>query len=141
MTSTLSALCVGRHRFLSEHLGRYFDRIGVETRCAVGLEEAMALAAKRSPDVVVCDYDLLVTAPFQQLETNASFSGLPVIAVSLTRRPEEMHLLDINSIGGFFYLPTLDPAAALRQLEMARAAARYSPSGDWRQPATEPRPG
>ena len=37
---------------------------------------------------------------------------MPVIAVSLTRRPHEAHLLDVNGIGGFLYLPLLDRNAA-----------------------------
>ena len=137
MPTPLTALCVARHRFLSDHLGAYFVRIGLETRCVVGLDEALAAVQTAPPDVVICDYDLLATIPIDRWEHDAAFARVPVIAVSLTRRPEEMHVLDVNGIGGFLYLPTLDPQAALRLLEMTRRAAEYSPARDLhRQPAT-----
>jgi hypothetical protein len=128
MTAPLSALCVGRHRFLSDHLGLYFSRIGLRTCCVVGLDEALTAVRASAPDVVLCDYDLLATIPIESWEHEAAFERVPVIAVSLTRRPEEMHLLDVNGIGGFLYLPTLDPHAALRVLEMTRRAAEYTPA-------------
>ena len=128
MTAPISALCVGRHRFLSDHLGLYFSKIGLQTRCVVGLDEALAAVRVSPPDVVLCDYDLLATIPLEAWEHEAAFERVPVIAVSLTRRHEEMHLLDVNGIGGFLYLPTLDPQAALRVLEMTRRAAEYTPA-------------
>ena len=128
MTSPISALCVGRHRFLSDHLGLYFSKIGLQTRCVVGLDEALAAVRASPPDVVLCDYDLLATIALEVWEREAAFERVPVIAVSLTRRHEEMHLLDVNGIGGFLYLPTLDPQAALRVLEMTRRAAEYTPA-------------
>ena len=128
MKTPLSALCVGRHRFLSDHLGLYFRNIGLQTRCVVGLDEALAAVRAVPPDVVLCDYDLLATIALDEWEHDAAFERVPVIAVSLTRRPEEMHLLDVNGIGGFLYLPTLDAQAALRVLEMTRRAAEYTPA-------------
>ncbi len=128
MTPPISALCVGRHRFLSEHLGVYFSRIGLQTRCVTGLDAALGAVRESAPDVVICDYDLLATIPIEAWEHEAAFARVPVIAVSLTRRPEEMHVLDVNGIGGFLYLPTLDPTAALRVLEMTRRAAEYTPA-------------
>ena len=128
MTAPISALCVGRHRFLSDHLGLYFGNIGLRTQCVVGLDEALAAVRATPPDVVLCDYDLLATIALDVWEHDAAFERVPVIAVSLTRRPEEMHLLDVNGIGGFLYLPTLDAQAALRVLEMTRRAAEYTPA-------------
>ena len=130
MSTPLTALCVGRHRFLSEHLAAYFSRIGLLTRCAVGLDEALATVRGEAPDVVICDYDLLAAIPIERWERDPAFARVPVIAVSLTRRPEEMHVLDVSGIGGFLYLPTLDPQAALRVLEMTRRATAYSPARD-----------
>lgn len=138
MPTPLSALCVARHRFLSEHLGRYFTGIGLATRCVVGLDEAFATVQASRPDVVLCDYDLLATIPLARWEQDAAFARIPVMAVSLTRRPEEMHLLDVNGIGGLLYLPTLDPQAALRLLEMTRRAAEYSPTRDLPRQTTAP---
>ena len=60
-----------------------------------------------APDVVVCEYDLLATFPLDVWERDSALSRTPMVAVSLTRRPNEMHLLDVNGIAGFLYLPTL----------------------------------
>lgn len=138
MSNPITALCVGRHRFLSDHLGLYFGRIGLHTRCAVGLKEAIAAVDESRPDVVLCDYDLLATIPVDRWEHTAPFARVPVIAVSLTRRPEEMRLLDVSGIGGFLYLPTLDSRDALRLLDMSRRAAEYSPSRDLSLQAAAP---
>jgi len=128
MQTPTTALCVGRHRFLSDHLCIYFERIGLRTVSVVGLDEARAALAAAVPDVVICDYDLLATIPPEHWERDIAFGMIPLIAVSLTRRPEEMHVLDVNGIGGFLYLPTLDPESALRLIEMTRRAVEYSPA-------------
>ena len=140
MTTPISALCVGRHRFLSEHLGLYFSKIGLQTQCVVGLDEALAAVRASAPHVVICDYDLLATIPLEAWEHDAAFERIPVIAVSLTRRPEEMHVLDVNGIGGFLYLPTLDAQAALRVLEMTRRAAEYTPARGLPRTTSSPNP-
>ncbi len=138
MTMPITALCVGRHRFLSEHLGLYFSKIGLVTHCVVGLDEALGAVRTSPPDVILCDYDLLATIAGSRSERDAAFAHIPVMAVSLTRRPEEMHVLDDNGIGGFLYLPTLDPQAALRLLDMTRRAAEYSPARDLHRLPTSP---
>ena len=130
MSTPLTALCVGRHRFLSDHLAAWFTRVGLQTQSVVGLDDALAAVQAKAPDVVICDYDLLATIPIDRWEDDASFARVPVFAVSLTRRPEEMHVLDVNGIGGFLYMPTLDPKDAARLLEMTRRAAEYTPTRD-----------
>jgi DNA-binding NarL/FixJ family response regulator len=122
----LRALCIARHCFLSEHIARYFAQMGVITTNAVGLDSAMELAGEVSPDVVICDYDLLATIPLDKWEHDGLLSKTPVIAVSLTRHAEELHLLDVNGIAGFLYLPTLQQAPALRILHAAAARPKYS---------------
>jgi hypothetical protein len=124
--SPLRALCIARHCYLSEHIARYFAAMGIATANAVGLESAVAVAADLSPDVVICDYDVLATIPLESWENDALLSNTPVIAVSLTRHAEELHLLDINGIAGFLYLPTLEQAPALRILHAAAARPRYT---------------
>ncbi len=47
-------------------------------------------------------------------------SGIPLIAVSLTRHPGDAHLLDTNGIAGFLYLPTLEREDAQRLLSAVR---------------------
>lgn len=134
----MRVLCVGRHPYLSSHLCRFFDALGLETRAVVGLEDAIEAAAEHQPDAVVCDYDLLATIPLDGWERDPLLSRLPVIAVSLTRRPEEVHLLDVNGIAGFLYLPTLDHSQALQMLSAAaswrRAAVTAPASLPWPPP-------
>ena len=125
----MRALCVGRHQFLSDHLCSYFREAGCDTRAAVGLEHAIEGARDFAPDVVVCDYDLLISAPLEPLERDEVLSRVPIVAVSLTRRPSEVHLLDSNGIGGFLYLPTIDRETVLRVIGAAVRPPRvtYSP--------------
>ncbi|HUF26036.1 MAG TPA: hypothetical protein VMM18_03545 [Gemmatimonadaceae bacterium] len=131
----LRALCVGRHRYLSEHLGAFFRELGLETTGVVGLEEALRDARRRAPDLVLCDYDLLATAPLRLWEEDRALSRVPVIAVSLTRRPDEMHLLDVNGIAGFLYLPTLDRETARRALGLGGRALPTLPAPrEWSMP-------
>jgi DNA-binding response OmpR family regulator len=114
------ALCIARHRFLSDHLCRFFGELGFETVPAVGLAEALELARCHTPDLVLCDYDLLATLPLGEWECDERVAHVPVVAVSLTRRPAEMHPLDVNAIGGVLYLPTLDRERVLRVLASMR---------------------
>jgi hypothetical protein len=86
----------------------------------------MESAGEVSPDVVICDYDLLATIPLDKWEHDGLLSKTPVIAVSLTRHAEELHLLDVNGIAGFLYLPTLQQAPALRILRAAAARPKYT---------------
>jgi len=122
----LRALCVARHSFLSEHIARYFADMGLATTDAVGLDSAAKAAKAVSPDVVICDYDVLAAIPLQEWEDDVLLSNTPIIAVSLTRNAEELQLLEANGIAGFLYLPTLEQAPALRILRAAAARPRYS---------------
>jgi DNA-binding NarL/FixJ family response regulator len=116
----MRVLCIARHPYLSEHLCRYFSALGVETTPCVGIHEAAKLIPIRSPDAVICDYDLLATMSLRKWEEDPDLATMPVIAVSLTRHPGEAHLLDVNGIAGFLYLPTLDAEDAYRVLSAAR---------------------
>jgi DNA-binding NarL/FixJ family response regulator len=100
--------------------------MGVMTSEAVGLEAAAEAARGSSPDVVICDYDLLATIPLEKWERDELLSNIPVIAVSLTRHSQELHLLDVNGIAGFLYLPTLDAGPALKILHAAAARSKYA---------------
>ena len=100
--------------------------MGVLTTNAVGLESASNGTVERTADVVICDYDLLSSIPLEEWEQDPLLSRTPVVAVSLTRHAEELHLLDVNGIAGFLYLPTLDQSAALRILNAAAARPKYS---------------
>jgi DNA-binding NarL/FixJ family response regulator len=124
---------------LSEHIARYFAQMGVATTNAVGLDSAVELAGEPSPDVVICDYDLLASIPLEQWEHDGFLSRTPVIAVSLTRNAEELHLFDVNGIAGFLYLPTLEKASALRILHAAASRSRYTLTSQTRAPRTTER--
>ena len=117
---------MGRHQFLSDHFGHFFRKLGVDTRSVVGIADAVAAAHEHVPDVVFCEYDLLATVPLEPWEQDSYLSRVPVIAVSLTRRSDEMHLLDVNNIAGFFYLPVLTDDDARRLLHAVRPSAGYS---------------
>jgi hypothetical protein len=122
----LHALCIARHCFLSEHFARYFAGMGVITTQAVGLDAAVEASRGASLDVVICDYDLLATIPLEKWERDELLSNTPVIAVSLTRHSQELHLLDINGIAGFLYLPTLEIGPALKILHAAATRSKYT---------------
>ena len=131
----MRALCVSRHIYLSEHLGRFFRRLGLQTSCAVGIEGGVRAAHHERPDVVLCDYDLLATLSLESWERDERLARVPVIAVSLTRRPDEVQVLDINGIAGFLYLPTLcrdDAAKIFGGIRRAPLTAYMLPSSlDW----------
>ncbi|MEO8194938.1 MAG: hypothetical protein ABI681_13890 [Gemmatimonadales bacterium] len=122
--SRLRTLCVGRHPYLSDHIARFFTELGVNAQDVVGLDQAVMAAREFDPEIVICEYELLATIPLDALETDELLSRRPVIAVSLTRRPHEAHLMDVNGIGGFLYLPLLDRDAAMRLISAAAAASR-----------------
>ena len=124
----MRALCVGRHPFLSDHLCRVFTKMGLSASPAVGVAGAIRAARRARPDIVLCDYDLLVAMPLAEWEQDPLLSRVPVVAVSLTRRSNEVCALDTNGIAGFLYLPTLRAATALKVLGALRppVTAAYS---------------
>jgi len=107
---------------LSDHLASLFRGFGAETAPAVGLEDALEVARGFAPAAVVCDYDLLATVSLTAWERDAMLSRVPIVAVSLTRRPEEVHLLDVNNVAGFLYLPALEHEDGVRLLAALRRA-------------------
>jgi hypothetical protein len=111
---------------LSDHYGQFFRKLGVDATSVVGVEDAISAAREYAPDVVFCEYDLLATMPLEPWESDPFISRVPVIAVSLTRRSDEMHLLDVNNIAGFFYLPALTEDDARRLLHAVRPSAGFS---------------
>ena len=122
----MRALCVGRHRFLSDHIGAFFGGIGLDCVSVVGVSEAAAAAAEHRPDVVICEYDLLATHPLREWESDPVLSRVPVIAVSLTRRADESNVLDVNGIAGFHYLPALTAEDARAVLRAVRPRIQYT---------------
>ena len=124
----MRVLCVGRHQYLGDHLCEYFRDADVDTTCAVGVADAVIRSREACPDVVVADYDLLATTSLRLWEGDEVLSRTPVVAVSLTRRPEEVHLLDINGIAGFLYLPGMPREDAARMVHAAATRTSNVPS-------------
>ena len=135
----LRALCVGRHPFLSDHLARFFANVGIETEHAVGLDAALAASRIFQPEVIICEYEVLATLPLEAWERDELLCRTPVIAVSLTRRPQEAHLLDVNGIAGFLYLPSLEVETAVRMISAAAGVTRnrYVPAPVTTSPVEE----
>ena len=121
----MRALCVGRHPYLSEHYARFFGRLGMATEGVVGLEAAVRSAEQAPPDLVICEYGVLSEGALSAWEAHPVLGLVPVMAVSLTSRPEEVPLLDAHGVAGFLYLPMLRPEDARRGLPTAAPPAGY----------------
>lgn len=135
----MRVLCIGRHPFLSEHLCRFFESLGVDATPCAGIAEAASMVPAHEADAVICDYDLLATMSLADWEQDPAVADVPMIAVSLSRHPEEAHPLDVNGIAGFLYLPTLDPEAARRLLTAIRPKrTRIDPPNVLPWPGTTP---
>ena len=116
----MRVLCVARHPVLSEHLCRFFERFDVAAVPCVGVRQARALISAYDPDVAICDYDLLTASQLDQWRKDAAASRVPIVAVSLTKRPSEIRLLDAAGVVGFLYLPTVAPITAQQLLTSLR---------------------
>jgi hypothetical protein len=112
----MRVLCIGRHGVLSNHIASLFRGFGAETLPAVGLADAVVAARSFAPQAVICDYDLLVTVSLTEWERDPQLARVPIVAVSLTRRPDEAHALDVDNVAGFVYLPSLEREDGVRLL-------------------------
>jgi hypothetical protein len=124
----MRVLCIARHDVLSDHLASLFRSFGAETCPAVGLADALDAARSFAPEAVICDYDLLATVPLTEWERDPQVARVPIVAVSLTRRPDEVHALDVNNVAGFVYLPSLEREDAVRLLTALGAGGASSGS-------------
>jgi hypothetical protein len=113
-------LCIGRHEFLSEHLCRFFSDAGTQCEPVVGVADAMKAACTFEPHVIIAQSDLLSPAVLDAWSRESALADVPVLAVSLTRRPEESISVDVGGLAGAIYLPTLQRADARALLERAR---------------------
>jgi hypothetical protein len=120
----MRVLCVGRHAFLSEHLCRYFTEVGAECEPAVGAAEALRRAAQFEPHIVVSDSDLITPAMLESWTSEPALADVPVLAVSLTRRPEESTPVNVSGLAAVIYLPSLEKEQAASLL-----AGMYRPRG------------
>ena len=116
----MRVLCVGRHEFLSEHLVRYFTELGADCMAVVGTAAVPEAASRFEPHLVVCEGDLLPPALLESWSHTPPLAGTPVLAVSLTCRPEE----GLSGTAGVVYLPALD-----REQAQALLAGAFRPRG------------
>lgn len=124
----MRALCIGRHRYLSDHLALYFRGLGIDTVSGTGLSAAPRATREQAIDIILCDYDLLAARSLDAWEHDEVLATIPLVAVSLTRRPDEITALDAAGIAGFLYLPTLQPETALCVLRGACGPAVRAPA-------------
>jgi CheY-like chemotaxis protein len=127
----MRVLCVGRHIFLSEHLCRFFREVGAECEPAVGAADALRVASRWEPHVVVSDYDLLSPALLDTWASEPALASVPVLAVSLTRRPEDSSPVESSGPAAVVYLPGLDREQALALLNAAHRSAGVSAPLSW----------
>jgi CheY-like chemotaxis protein len=129
-------LCVGRHAYLSEHLCRYFRGLGADCSAAVGVSEALSLATRYEPHVIVCDCDLITPTLLDEWAVEPRTADVPLLAVSLTRRPEELPPVELMGVAGVLYLPALERSQVLALLAGAhRRRGVVAPIG-WKPPVT-----
>jgi len=131
-------LCVARHAYLSEHLCRYFQGLGADCSAAVGVSEALSLVTRYEPHVLVCDCDLITPALLDEWGVDAQMSDVPLLAVSLTRRPEELPPVELLGVAGVLYLPALERSQVLALLAGAHRRRGVAPPIDWKPPVGSP---
>ena len=127
-------LCVGRHAYLSEHLCRYFRELGADCAAAVGATEAVGIAAHYEPHVIVADCDLITPALLDEWATDDRVADVPLLAVSLTRRPEELPPVELLGVAGVLYLPALEPTHVFALLAGAHRRRGVVPPVGWTSP-------
>jgi hypothetical protein len=127
-------LCVGRHAYLSEHLCRYFRGLGADCAGVVGAASAVAVASRHEPHVVVCDCDLITPALLDEWATAPALADVPLIAVSLTRRPEDLPPLELLGVAGVLYLPALERDQVFALLSGAHRRRGVAPPIGWQPP-------
>ncbi|MDB4884144.1 MAG: hypothetical protein JWL95_2910 [Gemmatimonadetes bacterium] len=128
-------LCVGRHAYLSEHLCRYFRDLGADCAAAVGANDARHVAATYEPHIVMCDSDLISPALLTEWASEPNIGEVPLLAVSLTRRPEELPPLELLGVAGVLYLPALEKSQVQALLAGAYRPRGVTPPISWRSPA------
>jgi chemotaxis response regulator CheB len=126
----MRVLCVGRHAFLSEHLCRVFGEAGAECEPAVGAAEALRKAAAFEPHVVVSDVDLVTPALLDSWTREPALAEVPVLAVSLTRRPAES-AAELCGTAAVIYLPSLERAQAAALLASLHRPRGVSAPSIW----------
>jgi hypothetical protein len=127
-------LCVGRHAYLSEHLCRYFRDLGADCAAAVGASDALRVAAEYEPHIVVCDCDLITPTLLTEWAAERNIGDVPLLAVSLTRRPEDLPPVEMLGVAGVLYLPAIERSQMQALLAGAHRPRGVMPPIGWRSP-------
>jgi hypothetical protein len=127
-------LCVGRHAYLSEHLCRYFRDLGADCAAAVGVSDAVRVALAYEPHVVICDCDLITPALLTEWASERNLGDVPLLAVSLTRRPEDLPPVEMLGVAGVLYLPAIERSQMQALLAGAHRPRGVMPPIGWRSP-------
>jgi len=130
----MRVLCVGRHAFLSEHLCRVFGAVGSLCEPVVGPAEVPKSAMRFEPEVVVCESDLLTPQVLEAWAREPALSDVPVLAVSMTPRPDDALPPDMGVIdpAAAVYLPSLERAQIAALLASVRRPRGVSAPHAWR---------
>ncbi|MDQ2665764.1 MAG: hypothetical protein M3Z05_07110 [Gemmatimonadota bacterium] len=113
-------VCVARHVFLAEHLCRIFGELGVQCEHAVGIVAAGELAGSFEPHLVVVEDALLSPTVLDGWGAIRALREVPVLAVSLTHRPEECVSVEMSGLAGVIFLPALNREEVLALMEGAQ---------------------
>jgi DNA-binding response OmpR family regulator len=127
-------LCVGRHAYLSEHLCRYFRDLGADCAGAVGASDALSLAGDYEPHVIICDCDLITPGLLDEWAAEPRVADVPLLAVSLTRRPEDLPPVELLGVAGVLYLPALERSQVFALLAGAHRRRGVMPPVGWQPP-------
>jgi hypothetical protein len=100
----------------------------------VGAAEAPSLAERYEPHAIVCDCDLITPSLLDEWAADARMADVPLLAVSLTRRPEELPPVELLGVAGVLYLPTLERAQVLALLAGAHRRRGVVPPIGWTPP-------
>jgi hypothetical protein len=95
-------------------------------------------AAEFEPHLVVSDYDLITASLLDAWAADAALVDVPVLAVSLTRRPDDASPVESTGLAAVIYLPSLDAHRAASLLAALHRPRGVSAPANWRIDAPAP---
>lgn len=134
----MRVLCVGRHTYLSEHFCRVFGEAGAVCEPCVGASEVPAAASRFEPEVVICDCDVITPALLERWAGEPALAEVPVLAVSLTRNPDDALPAELCGPTAVIYLPALDRAQRAALLASVHRPRGVPAPSDWRMQPDAP---
>lgn len=103
----MRVMCIGRHQFLSDHLCRFFGDAGASCQSLVGAAEASATARAFAPQAIIIESLLLSSTLLGSWARDHVLCDIPVLAVSLGNRVDDVLSIEPAGIAGIVYLPRL----------------------------------